>query len=100
MVKITALASTYTTDNTIARRVDRFSPAPAMMPDRIGIIGNTHGVKARPSPARKKTPNTSQIEPFNARWNWLSVDSPPVAATAASALPAGSGTETVRVISG
>ncbi len=62
-----------------------------MMPDRIGISGNTHGVNARPSPARKNTPNTSQIEPFNARLNWLSVDSPLDGATVviASRFPGG-----------
>ena len=32
-----------------------------MMPDRIGTIVNTQGVKARPSPARKNTPAATQM---------------------------------------
>src|SRR5215813_12682548 len=100
IVKITAFARMYTVDSTIARRVEMLSPAPAMMPDRIGIIGNTHGVKARPSPARKNTPNASHTEPFSARLNWLSVDSPLDAVANVSVVPAGTGTDTVRVISG
>ena len=30
-----------------------------MMPDRIGTIGNTQGVKASPRPETKKNPSTS-----------------------------------------
>src|SRR5262249_46511476 len=37
-----------------------FSPDPAMMPDRIGIIGNTHGVNASRRPKPKKLSSASQ----------------------------------------
>src|SRR4051812_44529388 len=73
IVKITAFAKIYTVDKTIARRVEILSPAPAMMPDRIGIIGNTHGVNASPSPARKNAPNTSHNEPLSAFLKLLSL---------------------------
>src|SRR3989338_8375664 len=38
-------------------------PRPTMMPDRIGIIGNTQGVKASSSPAPKKKEMISQKLP-------------------------------------
>ena len=44
-----------------ALRVVMCRPWPVMMPDRIGIIGNTHGVNARPRPIRKKAPITTQV---------------------------------------
>src|SRR3569833_3398616 len=34
-----------------------------MIPDRIGTIGRTHGVKANTSPARKKPPNMRKMLP-------------------------------------
>src|SRR6478736_6037654 len=60
IVKIAHVASTYTTDSTNARCVEMFSPEPAMMPERIGIIGNTHGVKASSKPKPKKLSSASQ----------------------------------------
>src|SRR3989338_1282515 len=38
-------------------------PRPTMMPDRIGIIGNTQGVRASNSPAPKKKETISQKLP-------------------------------------
>src|SRR3970040_1332759 len=38
-------------------------PRPTMMPDRIGIIGNTQGVSASKRPAPKKNDTTSQKPP-------------------------------------
>src|SRR5438552_943638 len=35
-----------------------FSPWPTMMPDRMGIIGNTQGVRERSKPKPKKVPRT------------------------------------------
>src|SRR5450755_2907004 len=92
-----------------ARFVEMLSPAPAMMPDRIGIIGNTQGVNASPSPARKNTPKTSHSEPSSACWKRLSVVLVVTAAgavdaaedeLAAPAAAAGMATFTVRVITG
>src|SRR6185437_10575030 len=60
IVNTTHVASTYTMDNTNARRVVTFSPEPAMMPDRIGIIGNTQGVNASRRPNPKKLNKASQ----------------------------------------
>jgi len=40
-------------------------PRPTMMPDRIGIIGNTQGVNASNSPRRRKRnnqPETATLE--------------------------------------
>src|SRR3972149_1085848 len=39
-----------------------------MMPDKIGIIGNTHGVKPSNKPAPKKNETTSQKLPFLNSW--------------------------------
>ncbi len=36
-----------------------------MIPAKIGIIGNTHGVKVRPKPKTKKVTNTQKRSPFN-----------------------------------
>src|SRR3989304_5296400 len=38
-------------------------PSPTMMPERIGIIGSTHGVKASSRPKPKKLASTSQVLP-------------------------------------
>ena len=39
-----------------------------MMPERIGIIGNTHGVSASSSPNPKKVATTAQkLPPFSTR---------------------------------
>ena len=40
---------------------------PAMMLERIGTIGSTHGVKARPSPARKNQPSMTRVLPERIR---------------------------------
>ena len=48
------MASTYTRDSQKAFMVVILSPWPTMMPDRIGNIGSTQGVKASSSPAMKK----------------------------------------------
>ena len=39
------------------------SPCPAMMPERMGIMGNTHGVKASSRPKPKNEASTSHSEP-------------------------------------
>src|SRR6185437_11131825 len=39
------------------------SPWPTMSPERIGIIGSTHGVKASTSPPTKKMPRTAHRLP-------------------------------------
>src|SRR5262245_28146579 len=46
-----------------------FSPCPTIIPDKIGIIGNTHGVNDSPSPARKNNPNAYQRLPLSAAAN-------------------------------
>src|ERR1700693_4687618 len=38
-------------------------PSPTIMPERIGIIGSTHGVKASRRPKPKKLASTSQELP-------------------------------------
>jgi hypothetical protein len=38
-----------------------------MMPDRIGIIGSTHGVKASPRPVTKKNASTPSRLPVRTR---------------------------------
>ncbi len=40
-----------------------FFPWPAMMPERMGTIGSTQGVKANTRPARKKPPNIRKVLP-------------------------------------
>jgi hypothetical protein len=47
-----------------------FSPSPARIPERIGIIGRTHGVKDSNKPATKKvriTVNMLALETRDAR---------------------------------
>src|SRR5438067_1357025 len=46
-------------DRPSARDLLRCSPSPAMMPERIGIIGSMQGVKASSSPSTRKPPSTS-----------------------------------------
>ena len=48
------MPSTYVTDSRNDRRGVAASPWPAMMPERIGIIGSTQGVKASSRPNPKK----------------------------------------------
>src|SRR5689334_2161057 len=96
MVNTTHVASTYTIDSTNARRVEMFSPEPAMMPDRIGIIGNTHGVNASKRPNPKKLNNASQrlLERFAASAcssDWPLLASPLPAAAPTSPLPLAGG---------
>src|ERR1044071_6781629 len=40
------------------------SPWPTMMPDRIGIIGSTHGVSDSTRPPRKKRPTRTAMLPW------------------------------------
>ena len=42
-------------------------PSPAMMPERIGIIGSTHGVNVSSSPNSRKPPSTSGALFWNRR---------------------------------
>src|SRR5688572_194969 len=63
-VYVNAMPSTYATDNMNERRVDTFWPPPAMIPDRIGTIGNTQGVNASPRPAAKDSNSTRARLPF------------------------------------
>src|SRR5262245_25618489 len=46
------------------RRVDTFSPPPAMIPERIGTIGNTQGVKASSNPVPKNPSRTRRRLPL------------------------------------
>src|SRR5690606_17781145 len=61
-VYVTAMPSTYDNDSANARPVDTCAPCPAMMPDRIGTIGSTHGVNARRSPRPKNVAPTTSHE--------------------------------------
>jgi hypothetical protein len=63
-VYVKAMPSTYATESRNERRVEMFSPPPAMIPERIGTIGRTQGVKASNNPAPKKDNNTSARLPF------------------------------------
>ena len=83
-----------------ARRVVTFGPWPAMMPERIGTIGSTQGVKASSSPAPKKKPMTSSRLPERMNAAILScLDTKPPAA-ADIVPPAGKSTFRVLVIGG
>src|SRR3546814_1828040 len=66
-------------------------PAPAISPDRIGIIGSTQGVNASPRPPRKNHSRVSQRpEPVSAAARRVSsASSALVPASAAGAFPAG-----------
>ena len=76
-------------------------PWPAMMPDRIGIIGNTQGVKASSSPKPKKDAITTRMFPRDMRSASRScsatLGSTEVPAGASAGVPAG-GKETLRVL--
>ena len=61
------MPATYDTESAAARALPRFAPSPAMIPDRIGIIGSTHGVKASSSPNPRKLAITSAKLPSNSR---------------------------------
>ena len=50
-VYVAAMPSTYDSDSRKPRCVDTVPPWPAMMLDRIGTIGSTHGVNDSSSPA-------------------------------------------------
>ena len=76
-----------------------------MMPERIGTIGNTQGVNARPSPARKNTPIVTQmLEPvmtcasFACSVNGSSRDGSD--ARSVTAVASGSKVVTTRVVGG
>ena len=43
-----------------------FLPCPAMIPERIGTMGSTQGVKASTRPARKKPPSMMRMFPERA----------------------------------
>src|ERR1019366_227671 len=63
-----AMPSTYASDRMKACIWVILWPRPTMMPDRIGIIGNTHGVNASNNPAPKKKETISQkLPPLNSR---------------------------------
>ena len=49
------------------RRAERFSPDRASMPDKIGIIGNTHGVNDSSSPKPRKAASTARMWPLRRR---------------------------------
>src|SRR5450759_1169038 len=63
-----AMPSTYASDRMKACIWVILWPRPTMMPDRIGIIGNTHGVNASNNPAPKKKETISQKPPFLKSW--------------------------------
>ena len=65
-----------------ARRVVMLAPWPTMIPERIGTIGNTQGVKPRSSPKPKKVPSTSSRLPLRtslAKRSCSDTNAPPVA---------------------
>src|SRR6187455_482124 len=59
------MQSTYTSDNTKPRTCVRCAPCGTSIPDRIGIIGNTHGVSASSRPKPKKLAINIQNPPLN-----------------------------------
>src|SRR5690606_636752 len=78
------------------------SPSPAMIPDNIGTIGSTQGVKANNSPAPKNVATTSQspaLEMRLARRACSDCGAGPVVAldSAVTAVAFGSDTSRVRV---
>src|SRR5450755_2429850 len=63
-----AMPSTYASDRRKACIWVILWPRPTMMPDRIGIIGNTQGVSASNRPAPKKNETINQkLPPLNSR---------------------------------
>ena len=101
MVNTTALASTYTADSENPRHAPMRSPRPAIRPERIGTIGSTHGVNARPNPYAK---NNTSVQPARVpprlrarRWSSASASS---SVPAVDTVPAGNESANVRVISG
>src|SRR4051794_25562032 len=61
------MPSTYDSDNAKARGLFKFRPSPAMIPERMGIMGRTHGVNARSTPNTRKLARTSAKFPSNNR---------------------------------
>src|SRR2546423_942870 len=59
------MPSTYATERMSARSLFMLRPSPAMIPDRMGIIGSTQGVKARRRPKPRKPASTSAALPWN-----------------------------------
>ncbi|RLA25425.1 MAG: hypothetical protein DRQ63_09695 [Gammaproteobacteria bacterium] len=60
-VYTTAIPITYVNASEKPRDAVILSPSPAMMPERMGTIGNTQGVKASNRPAPKKVAMTSNM---------------------------------------
>src|SRR5574340_845857 len=88
------MPSTYASDRTKACILVILWPRPTMMPDRIGIIGNTQGVRASNRPAPKKNETISQkLPPLKSLAIWeLSLSGKPAeAGTAGSGLMAEGG---------
>src|SRR3954447_10901294 len=61
------MPSTYDSDRAKARGLFRLRPSPAMIPERMGIIGRTHGVNASNTPKTRKLARTSAKLPSNNR---------------------------------
>ncbi len=57
------MPSTYVTDSANACAFVTARLSPTMMPERIGIIGSTHGVNVRRTPAPKKSASVSRKLP-------------------------------------
>src|SRR5512134_3489919 len=57
------MPSEYASASEKPRALDTGPPRPTMMDERMGIIGNTHGVNARPRPSSMKRPITSAVLP-------------------------------------
>ena len=73
------------------------APWPAMMPDRMGTIGSTQGVKASSSPSPKNVPSTTSSwpEPMSlARRSCSETNAP--GGVPATAVPAPAGRVTVK----
>src|SRR3569623_549226 len=63
-----AMPSTYASESRKPLALVSSLFCPAMMPERIGIIGNTHGVSASSRPKPKKVATTAQkLPPFSTR---------------------------------
>ena len=71
------------------RRGVAASPWPAMMPDRIGIIGSTQGVKASSRPKPKKLAMTTNRLPSAIRFERRSCSETIGGASARDGVPGG-----------
>ena len=62
-----AMPSAYVSDSSKPRERLTLAPSPMMIEDKIGTIGSTHGVNARPRPSSmNRGTMTSSLPPFRA----------------------------------